>query len=298
MKSNWRDDIYNPQLDRNLISVLCNRFRERYRFLGGEEITQFIVEDILEVVEEYRRPLSEVKKGQIVWDGAEVDQGRKPGYGLTMKNTKVKPVVLTLVSEEDIRMLKEGATGKEIRKVVIERIFNEACFGTNDHFRGVHFRAMGGPNIQCVFRWESNANFFDNPEGGIVVPLYFQRCKVFQMQFIAKARFIRCSPFKLRTLAAAIRGKGAIYALNVLKTAALRKAVPMQKMLESAIANAKDRGNVSASQLVVKEIRVDQGPMFRYFKPGAQGRSMPQRKRLSHMSVILESIDNMSGKEV
>jgi hypothetical protein len=126
MKSNWRDDIYNPQLDRNLISVLCNRFRERYRFLGGEEITQFIVEDILEVVEEYRRPLSEVKKGQIVWDGAEVDQGRKPGYGLTMKNTKVKPVVLTLVSEEDIRMLKEGATGKEIRKVVIERIFNEA----------------------------------------------------------------------------------------------------------------------------------------------------------------------------
>jgi len=43
MKSNWRNDIYNPQLDRNLVSVLCNRFRERYRFLGGEEITQFIV---------------------------------------------------------------------------------------------------------------------------------------------------------------------------------------------------------------------------------------------------------------
>jgi DNA-binding CsgD family transcriptional regulator len=126
MKSNWRDDIYNPQLDRNLVSVLCNRFRERYRFLGGEEITQFIVEDILEVVEEYRRPLPEVKKGQIVWDGAEVDQGRKPGYGLSMKNTKVKPVVLTLISEDDIRMLKEGMTGREVRKLVIERIFNEA----------------------------------------------------------------------------------------------------------------------------------------------------------------------------
>ncbi len=118
------------------------------------------------------------------------------------------------------------------------------------------------------------------------------------MRFIAKARFVRISPYKLRTLASAIRGKGAIYALNVLKTAALRKAVPMQKMLESAIANAKDRGNVSASQLIVKEIRVDQGPMFRYYKPGAQGRSMPQRKRLSHLSVILESVDNMSGKEV
>jgi hypothetical protein len=43
-----------------------------------------------------------------------------------MKNTKVKPVVLTLVSEEDIRMLKEGATSRAVKKVAIERIFNEA----------------------------------------------------------------------------------------------------------------------------------------------------------------------------
>lgn len=126
MKNNWRDDIYNPQLDRNLVSVLCNRFRERYRFLGGDEITQFIVEDILEVVEEYKKPIPEVKKGQIVWDGAEIDQGRKPGYGLSMKNTKIKPVVLTLISEDDIKMLKEGATGRAIKKTVTERIFNEA----------------------------------------------------------------------------------------------------------------------------------------------------------------------------
>lgn len=126
MKSNWREDLYNPQLDRNLVSVLFNRFRERYRFLGGEEITQFIVEDILGVVNEYRRPFSEVKKGQVIWDGAEVDQGRKPGYGLSMKKTKVKPVVLTLVSEEDIRMLRDGATSKAVRKIVIERLFNEA----------------------------------------------------------------------------------------------------------------------------------------------------------------------------
>lgn len=62
----WRACIYNPQLDRDLVTVLCNRFRDRYRFLGGKEITRFIVEDILEVVDEYRRPLPEVKKGQTV----------------------------------------------------------------------------------------------------------------------------------------------------------------------------------------------------------------------------------------
>ena len=40
--------------------------------------------------------------------------------------------------------------------------------------------------------------------------------------------------------------------------------------------------------LVIKDIRVDQGPMFRYFKPGAMGRANIYRKRLSHMSVIVE----------
>jgi hypothetical protein len=43
-----------------------------------------------------------------------------------MKNTKVKPVVLTLISEDDIKLLKEGATSRAVRKLVIERIFNEA----------------------------------------------------------------------------------------------------------------------------------------------------------------------------
>ncbi|MDY6966857.1 MAG: DUF1670 domain-containing protein [Halobacteriota archaeon] len=126
MKKDWKGGYYNPQLDRNLVTVLCNRFRERYRFLGGQEITRFIVEDILEVVEQYKRPLPEVKKGQIVWDGAEVEQGRKPGYGLSMKDTKVKPVVLTLISEDDIKQLKEGKTSKEIKKNTTERLFNES----------------------------------------------------------------------------------------------------------------------------------------------------------------------------
>jgi hypothetical protein len=127
MKKDWRAAMYDPQLDRNLVNVLCNRFRERYRFLGGHEITRFIVEDILSVVEEYRRPLPEVKKGQMVWDGVEIDQKRKPGYGLSMKETKVKPVVLTLISDDDIRRLKEGASNRDIRKDITERIHNEAA---------------------------------------------------------------------------------------------------------------------------------------------------------------------------
>jgi len=110
-------------------------------------------------------------------------------------------------------------------------------------------------------------------------------------QYIAKAKFIRYSPYKLRPLADIVRGKNVQFALNWLSTCSLQKAVPIQKMIQSAAANALQLGKFEAEHLVVKEIRIDQGPIFRYFKPGAMGRANPQKKRLSHLSVIVESIE-------
>ena len=66
------------------------------------------------MVEQYRRPLPEVKKGQIVWDGAEVEQDRKAGYGLSMKDTNVKPIVLTLIDRKDIEHRRDGMKAREI----------------------------------------------------------------------------------------------------------------------------------------------------------------------------------------
>jgi large subunit ribosomal protein L22 len=65
----------------------------------------------------------------------------------------------------------------------------------------------------------------------------------------------------------------------------------VRKIIASAAANAKNLHNVEAAQLFVRDIRVDEGPMYRYFKPGAMGRADIQRKRLSHISVVLESIE-------
>jgi large subunit ribosomal protein L22 len=110
------------------------------------------------------------------------------------------------------------------------------------------------------------------------------------MQYVAKAKYIRLSPYKLRPLADVIRGKNVEFALNWLTTCALKKAMPIKKIIESAAANAKQLANVEAKELVIKEIRIDQGPIFRYFKPGAMGRANPQKKRLSHMNVIVEPI--------
>ncbi|MCX5922256.1 MAG: 50S ribosomal protein L22 [Candidatus Dependentiae bacterium] len=113
-----------------------------------------------------------------------------------------------------------------------------------------------------------------------------------EKKYVAIARYIRISPYKLRPIADVIRGKNVQYALNWLATCALKKVEPIHKVLKSAAANALQLGKVEAAQLTVKEIRIDQGPIIRYFKPGAMGRANIQRKRLSHMSVIVEPVAN------
>jgi large subunit ribosomal protein L22 len=108
------------------------------------------------------------------------------------------------------------------------------------------------------------------------------------MQFTAKTRYTSYSPYKLRPLVDVVRGKPVDYALHWLATAALKRAVPIKKMIESAAANAKQLQNLEKANLVIKEIRVDNGPSIRYFKPGAMGRANVQKRRFSHLSVILE----------
>lgn len=109
------------------------------------------------------------------------------------------------------------------------------------------------------------------------------------MQFIAKTKYVWYSPYKLRPLADVIRGKGAVEAINWLTVYGTKRSIPLMKTLASAVANAKDLQNLTPADLTVKEIRIDQGPIRRYFKPGAQGRAMPQRSRQSHIQVIVES---------
>jgi large subunit ribosomal protein L22 len=108
------------------------------------------------------------------------------------------------------------------------------------------------------------------------------------MKFVAKAKYIWYSPYKLRPIADVVRGKSAEYALQWLTTYRTKRAIPIKKAIESAVANAKGLNNVEAKSLFIIELRIDQGPIHKYFKPSAMGRAAPQRRRLSHVSVILE----------
>ena len=114
---------------------------------------------------------------------------------------------------------------------------------------------------------------------------------------MAKARYIRYSPYKLRQIADVIRGKTVAYAQGWLSLYPVIRTVPVKKLLDSAVANARHEYNVQPEKLFIKEIRIDQGPLFRYFKPGAMGRANIYRKRQSHMSIILESVDHVNNKK-
>ena len=111
------------------------------------------------------------------------------------------------------------------------------------------------------------------------------------MNFKASAKYIKRSPYKLRPIADVIRGKNAAYALGWLQVYGLAKSLPIKKLLDSAIANARCQNEEIVPQnLVIEEIRVDQGPAYRYFKPSAMGRSLVNRKRLSHITIVLKRI--------
>lgn len=113
----------------------------------------------------------------------------------------------------------------------------------------------------------------------------------FNMQFNAKARFLSFSPYKLRPLADVVRGKTVPKALQWLSVCPIKRALPIKKLIESAAGNAKNLNNLEQADLIISEIKIDNGPMRRYFKPGAMGRSNIYRRRSCHASVILKAIN-------
>jgi len=107
------------------------------------------------------------------------------------------------------------------------------------------------------------------------------------MAYEATHRFARISPRKARLMADLIRGKFADEALDILKFQPQRGARMLEKVLKSALANAEDRRETKLEELMVTDVRVDQGPMFRRMRPKARGMASIIKKRTSHIKVTL-----------
>lgn len=95
------------------------------------------------------------------------------------------------------------------------------------------------------------------------------------------------APRKVRVVADAIKGKSVREAENTLKFLGRRPKLPLEKLLKSAVSNAKHNFNIESSNLVVKDIRVDTGPTLKRRLPRAKGMATPIRKRSSHITIVL-----------
>lgn len=105
---------------------------------------------------------------------------------------------------------------------------------------------------------------------------------------VARLTMLRSTPQKTRLVADLIRGKGVSEAENILKFTNRRAAAPMLKLLQSAKANAVNNHDMFEDSLVVKTIRVDEGPTFKRMLPRARGRADLLRKRTCHITITLE----------
>ena len=112
------------------------------------------------------------------------------------------------------------------------------------------------------------------------------------MKASSKLKYVRQSPFKVRFVADMIRGKNVADATNILSATNKKASKFLLKLLDSAVANINyidDNSNFDPSDLYVKTIFVDGGPMLKRFRPAAMGRATPIRKRMSHITITIEN---------
>lgn len=107
----------------------------------------------------------------------------------------------------------------------------------------------------------------------------------------ATAKYVRVSPRKARLVADQVRGKHIDEARALLQFSPRSVADEISKVIESAAANAEANHDLIGDEMVIAEIRVDEGPTLKRFRPRAMGRATPIHKRTSHISVALTPED-------
>jgi ribosomal protein L22 len=103
----------------------------------------------------------------------------------------------------------------------------------------------------------------------------------------AQAKYVRSSPRKARLVIDHIRGKSVEEARAILSHTPRAAAVPVLKVLESAIANAEHNHELLPEELRIHQVMVDEGPTIKRYRPRALGRATKIRKRTSHITINL-----------
>ncbi|MBM7569399.1 50S ribosomal protein L22 [Paenibacillus sacheonensis] len=103
----------------------------------------------------------------------------------------------------------------------------------------------------------------------------------------ALANHVRIAPRKAQLVADLIRGKQVGEAIAILRHTPKSASPIVEKLLNSAIANAEHNFQMDVNKLVISQVFVNQGPTMKRFRPRAMGRASRINKRTSHITLVV-----------
>jgi hypothetical protein len=117
--------VYGPLAQKSLQSVLKRELMEEFGFESMGLIADSLVKRFLEIIDEYAPERVRLLPGQMLWLAVAKDE--KCGYGKPIYRCRMKPVVLTMISPEDLRRMAEDRLSlEELRPDIVARILKEA----------------------------------------------------------------------------------------------------------------------------------------------------------------------------
>ena len=111
------------------------------------------------------------------------------------------------------------------------------------------------------------------------------------MEAKAIAKYVRISPLKVNYICNEIRGKQVDEALSILKFTPKKGARILEKVLNSAVANAENNLSLDRENLYVDQAYANDGPHMKRWRPKAKGMAYPLIKRSSHIGVVVKELD-------
>lgn len=104
----------------------------------------------------------------------------------------------------------------------------------------------------------------------------------------AQLNGLRIAPRKVRAVTNLVKGKDVIYALGQLEFLMRKPALPIIKLLNSAVSNAENTFNMVKENLYIKSFTVDEGIKLKRYRPKAQGRAGEIQKKTSRLKLVLD----------
>lgn len=118
-----REIHYDPLRRKTFQAALIRELRKHVPTLGSLTACP-LAQRIEKMIDQYFPPTERLRMGQLLWMA--VDEKERPGYGKRIEQTKLRPVLLQLVSTKDIEDLLAGASREEVRRNTAVRLFQQA----------------------------------------------------------------------------------------------------------------------------------------------------------------------------